>query len=156
MNRRGITFVLAGFAAMVAVESFGQQLGIPPGRWWERPRVAEELGLTAEQKEKLETVTLAHARTMIDLKASVDKAELDVKAAAEREPFEAKRVRESFGVLQQARLRLETERFEMLLKVREALSTEQWNRLRDLTRERIEEFRERRLDRPNAPRRYKN
>lgn len=156
MNRYWTMVVLIGVAALGAARAFAQPLGIPPGRWWERPRVAEELGLTAEQKERLENATLAHARTMIDLKASVDKAELDVKAVSERDPFDAKRVRETFAVLQQARQRLETERFEMLLKVRETLSTEQWNRLRDLTRERIQEFRERRQDRPNAPRRFKN
>jgi len=53
---------------------------------------------------------------MIDLKANVEKAELDLKAAAEEEPLVLARVRQAFQALQQARTRLDTERFEMLLK----------------------------------------
>ena len=121
-----------------------QPLGVPPGRWWERPKVAEELSLQAEQRAKLDSVTLEHARTMIDLKAAVDKAELDLRVMAEGEPFDARAVRASFAALQQARLRLENERFEMLLKVREVLTAGQWARLKAMTSRLMEKVRENR------------
>ena len=63
----------------------------------------------------------------------------DLQAASETEPFEAERARLAFGVLQQARQRLEAERFEMLLKVRATLTPDQWSRLQELVRERREE-----------------
>jgi Spy/CpxP family protein refolding chaperone len=133
-------FVLAAVTATLlgALEICAQPLSVPPGRWWQRPRVAAKLGLTAAQKQKLETTTVEHARVMIDLKATVEKAELELRLAADASPFDADRVRAVFARLQQARMRLETERFELLLAQRELLSPEQWQELRGLARELME------------------
>jgi Spy/CpxP family protein refolding chaperone len=125
--------------ALSAPWAAGQQLGVPQGRWWERPRVAAELALSDEQKTKLEAATLAGARAMIDLKATVERAELDLKVAAEKEPFAPDAVRAAFRTLQQGRQRLEGERLEMLIKVREALTAEQWRKLQELKRDRLRE-----------------
>ena len=77
----------------------GGPMGAPMGRWWERPKVVEQLGLTPEQTKKLEAITLDQARTMVDLKGAVEKAEIDLRAASDADPFNAKRVRDAFGVL---------------------------------------------------------
>lgn len=114
----------------------GRSMGVPMGRWWERPKVVEQLNLTADQTQRLEAITLDQASTMVDLKGAVEKAEIDVRAASDAEPFNAKRVRGAFGVLLQARTKLETQRFEMLLQTREVLTADQWRNLRDLLRER--------------------
>jgi len=116
--------------------SMGGPMGVPMGRWWERPKVAERLALTPEQTKKLEAITLDQARTMVDLKGVLEKAEIDLRAASDAEPFNAKRVRDAFGVVLQARTKLETQRFEMLLKTREVVTAEQWAKLRELARER--------------------
>ena len=121
----------------VAGSASAQGLRIPLGRWWERPRVAQELAVTSEQKTLLEEATVAHARVMVDLKAAVDKAEIDLRVAADRDPLDKAAVRQAFAALQQTRARLEAERFEMLLRVREVLTREQWEKLKNLTRERI-------------------
>jgi len=139
MNNRIATALTLGCLSLGATWLAAQPMGVPPGRWWERPRVAEQLGLTGEQKTKLDSAALASARIMIDLKAEVEKAELDLKAAADIEPLPAARVREAFKALQQARARLESERFEMLLKVREVLTREQWRKLQELKRDRLRE-----------------
>ena len=114
----------------------GGPMGAPMGRWWERSKVVEQLGLTPEQTQKLEAMTLDQARTMVDLKSAVEKAEIDLRAASDADPFNAKRVRDAFGVLIQARTKLETQRFETLLKTREVLTTDQWRKLHDVVRER--------------------
>jgi Spy/CpxP family protein refolding chaperone len=129
----GSVLVLAGGVASA------QPFSVPVGKWWERPRIAGRLGITTEQVSKLNAATYPHAKAMVDLKASVEKATLDLQAASETEPFEAERARLAFGVLQQARQRLEAERFEMLLKVRATLTPDQWSRLQELVRERREE-----------------
>jgi periplasmic protein CpxP/Spy len=132
--RRGL---MAGMVAAVAVGAWAQPLVVPPGRWWERPRVAAELALSEQQRRMLDAVALDHAKTMVDLKAEVEKAELDLRGAADGDPFDAKKVREAFAVLQQRRTRLEQERFELLIKVREVLTAEQWRRLAQLAQERL-------------------
>ena len=136
--------------------SMGRPMDVPMGRWWERPKVAEHLALTPEQTKKLEAITLDQARTMVDLKGAVEKAEIDLRAASDAEPFNAKRVRDAFGVLLQARTKLETQRFDMLLKTREVLTAEQWGKLRQFAHERRMErdvVRERRMekDKPSPP-----
>ena len=149
-------------AATVAAGAWSQPLAVPPGQWWARPRVAAALALTPEQQAKLDQVAIDHARRMVDLKAAVDKAELEVRIAAETEPLDARQLRASFAQLQQARMRLETERLELLIGERELLSKEQWQRLRALAREFMEQRRdERRPDegapdgrRPKLPRRF--
>ncbi len=129
----GVGLVLSGGVASA------QPFSALPGKWWERPRVAAQLNLTPDQVARLNEATYPHARAMIDLKASVEKATLDLQAAADTVPFDADKTRMAFNVLLQARQRLETQRFEMLLKVRGILGPEQWRLLQTLARERREE-----------------
>jgi Spy/CpxP family protein refolding chaperone len=112
-------------------------MAMPPGRWWERPRIAAELGLSDGQRRTLDAVALEHAKTMVDFKGDVEKAELDLRVAADGDPFDAQKVRGAFAVLQQKRARLEQERFELLLRVREVLTGEQWKRLTRFVQERL-------------------
>jgi Spy/CpxP family protein refolding chaperone len=136
MNRVLIAVGALWCAFLQVSPAAAQGFGALGGRWWERPRVAAALGLSEEQKGKLEIAALASARTMIDLKAQVEKAELDLKVAADEPTLVVAKVRQAFQALQQARMRLDTDRFEMLLKVREVLTVEQWRKLQELKRER--------------------
>jgi len=144
---------VAAAAAAIAGSTWAQPLAMPPGRWWERPRIAAELALTAEQRGTLDELAVEHARTMVDLKGEVEKAELDLRVAAAAEPFDPRRVRDAFASLQQRRSRLELERFELLLKVRGVVSAEQWRKLAALAQEvrRLEGAGE--IDGPQGPRR---
>jgi Spy/CpxP family protein refolding chaperone len=143
MRTRMMAAVLSAGVATLSASVWAQSIDVPQGRWWQRPRVAGALGLTPDQVQKLDATTLAHARTMIDLKAAVERAELDLRATAEAEPFQAARVQTAFAALQAARNRLENERFEMLLNVREVLTGEQWHKLREFARRRADELGER-------------
>lgn len=129
----------------------GPPFDVPPGRWWDRPAVAQELALSPEQKAKLEQLTSERLKAMIDARAAVGKAEVELRLLAEKEPLDVRKVREAFSALQLARQKLELERFEMLLAVRQTLTAEQWNKLRLLARERVEERRERREGRRPKP-----
>jgi Spy/CpxP family protein refolding chaperone len=127
---------MAVSVAAAAGSAGAQGLDVPPGRWWERPEVVRRLDLEPEQQRRLESLAVEHARRMIDLKAAVEKAELELRLRASTEPFEPKDVRESFAALQQVRSRLEAERFELLIGIRQTLAPEQWRVLRELGRER--------------------
>jgi Spy/CpxP family protein refolding chaperone len=150
MTRLGLA---ATGALVIAGSAWAQPFAMPPGRWWERPKLAAELALSAEQRTTLDTVSLAHAKTMVDLKGDVEKAELDVRMASDAEPFDAGRVRAAFAALQQRRGRLELERFEMLLKVREVLSAEQWKKLTAIVKDALRREIRQDTDDPQGPRR---
>jgi Spy/CpxP family protein refolding chaperone len=136
MNGRSMSWIVAVGLVLAAGVAAAQTFDVPPGRWWERPVVAARLGLSPDQVKQLDSTTYAFARRMVDLKATVEKSQIDLRAAAEAEPFAPDKVREAFAVLQQARGRLETERFDMLLKVRKLLTPDQWGKLQQLARAR--------------------
>ena len=136
MNGRGKSWIVAVGLVLAAGVAAAQTFDVPQGRWWERPLVAGRLGLSPDQVKGLDAATYAFARRMVDLKATVEKAAIDLRAASDAEPFAPDKVRQAFAVLQQARGRLETERFDMLLKVRELLTPDQWSKLQQLARAR--------------------
>lgn len=119
---------------------------VPPGAWWDVPLVVEEVGLTEEQRSALAQVTRRHVRALVDLRAAVAKAEIDLQEISDREPLPLREVRQAFTALQTARARLEQERFELVLSVRGTLDGDQWRRLQRFARERVQERRGERLD----------
>lgn len=130
MKRRVIlVIVLLVVGPLVASE-----LDVLPGRWWEDERVVNRMGLTDQQQEQIHSVVFEHARLMIDLKADVDKAALDLAASVDQEVFDPAPVRAAYTVFQTARQKLENERFEMLIEVRQVLTYEQWQKIQEVKR----------------------
>jgi len=111
-----------------------QEFDLPPGKWWEDQRLAERLELTAGQQQQIRDLVYAGARQMIDLKAAVDRAGLDLAEVVNSNNFDPEAVRAGYAAFQTARHKLENERFEMLLDVRQVLTTEQWQKLQELKR----------------------
>ena len=122
-----IIAVLAAFAPLAA-----QQLDVPPGRWGAEPQVVERLDLSDEQQETIRDLVYDHARRMIDLKADVERAGLDLAESVKRDEFDPAAVRTAHAAFQRARSKLENERFEMLLAVRGVLSAEQWASIQEM------------------------
>src|SRR5215475_13460273 len=46
-----------------------------PGRWWDNPNVASQVGITDDQKKKMDDIFQQHKLQLIDLKAAVEKQE---------------------------------------------------------------------------------
>ena len=124
-----ITVVLTLMGPLVAANEFD----LPPGKWWENPRVVSHIGLSDEQQAQIREIVFAYARRMIDLKADVDKAGLDLANTVDQQEFDPEPVRAAYAVFQTARHKLENERFEMLLEVRQVLSYEQWRKIEEAT-----------------------
>jgi Spy/CpxP family protein refolding chaperone len=123
-----VTVVLALAAPLAGANEFD----LPPGKWWENPRLVEHIGLAEEQQDQIREVVFTYARRMIDLKADVEKAGLDLAESVDQEIFDPAPVRAAHAVFQTARHKLENERFEMLLEVRQILTYEQWRRIEEL------------------------
>jgi Spy/CpxP family protein refolding chaperone len=84
---------------------------------------------------------------MIDLKADVDKAGLDLAESVDQQEFDPAPVRAAYSVFQTARKKLENERFEMLLEVRQILTYEQWQKIEEI-KQRIKQNRPQQQRRP--------
>ena len=123
-----ITVMLAVAGPLAAANEFD----LPPGKWWENPRLVDHIDLSNEQQGQIRGIVYAHARRMIDLKADVDKAGLDLANTVDQQEFDPAPVRAAFAVFQTARHKLENERFEMLLEVRQVLTYEQWRKIEEI------------------------
>jgi Spy/CpxP family protein refolding chaperone len=108
---------------------------LPPGKWWENQRLVEHLQLTGEQQEQIRGLVYEHAMRMIDLKAAVDRSGLVLREIVVQATFAPDEVRKAFTAFQNARRELESERFELLLAVRQVLTSEQWLQLQRVHQE---------------------
>jgi Spy/CpxP family protein refolding chaperone len=129
MKKALLITVIVAFAGPLAVAT---EFDLPPGRWWENQRLVEHIGLTEEQQSEIREIVFAYARRMIDLKAEVDKAGLDLANTVDQVDFDPAPVRAAYTVFQKARQRLENERFEMLLEVRQVLTYDQWRQIEEI------------------------
>ncbi len=105
-------------------------LGVPGGKWWTRPEMAQRLSLTADQTKKMDDTFQQYRLKLIDLNASVQREEtiMEPLVAAEQ-PDEAKIVAQIDKVAQ-ARAELEKANARMLLGIRRLLTPEQWDKLK--------------------------
>lgn len=147
-------FVL--LACLFGTPLLGQGLGppgwdVPQGRWWTRPAIAKELGLSPEQKTRLEEIVAERLTVIIDARAAVEKAQVELRQVAQKEPLDVQKARQAFQAVQQARARLEKERFELLLSQRQVLTAEQWQKAQEIVGERVRARRERRPEGPRHP-----
>ena len=145
--------VLAAIAAPVAAAD------LPDGKWWKRPRLAQEIGLTPDQQQQIEKIFI-HSRTkLIDLRADLEKKQLGLQELMEDRGADRRNVEKRIESVENARAELQKARALMILDMKQVLKPDQWERLlrrRDEMMERRQEFRERLRDRldgqnPNRP-----
>ena len=147
MRHTLILLITLGALVLSALPTTAQGYNLPPGKWWENDRIVAHLELTANQKVLIKDLVYEHVTHMIDLNAAVEKAKLALENQVEQENFDPKAIRQFFAHFQEARRLLESERFEMLLSVRQVMTHEQWEKILSL-RERLEQRRQR----PDGPR----
>jgi len=96
------------------------------GRWWNNPKAVERLKLTDEQRKAFDGILLEHREKLIDLRASLEKAELVLEPLmGDDQPNEAK-ILAQIDKVAQARAELEKANARFLLAIRGKLTPEQW------------------------------
>jgi Spy/CpxP family protein refolding chaperone len=131
------------FGLLLAAETLAQgQQAL--GKWWKRPRIAQELQLTAEQETELEKVFARSKPRLIDLRADLEKKQFDYEQAMQGEKVDRKAVEARIEAREQARAQLQKELSLMELDMKQVLNPEQRERLmrlRDEGRQRMQERR---------------
>lgn len=130
MKRLMITMLMLAAGGALWANEFD----LPPGKWWEDQRLVERVGLTEDQQQQIRQVVFESARRMIDLNADVKLAGLELAEVVDQVEFDPQPVRKAFANFQTARQKLEQERFEMLLDVRQILTYEQWKKIEEIKR----------------------
>ena len=143
MNGKRLVFAL--LLATLAAPAWGGA-DLPDGKWWKRPRLAEEIGLTPEQQNQIEHIFIKSRTRLIDLRADLEKKQLSLQTAMEDRAADRKEVERKIEAVENARAELQKTRALMFLDMKQVLKPEQWDKLlrrSEELRERRQELRER-------------
>jgi Spy/CpxP family protein refolding chaperone len=130
---------LSGMLLVLAAGSLAAQADMPEGKWWKKPRIAREIGLTDDQSRRIEDIFVRSRPKLIDLKADLEKKQFDLQTAMENNAPRPD-VEKKLDAVENARKDLQKTRVLMLLDIKNELKPDQWEKLRQMR----EDARERR------------
>jgi Spy/CpxP family protein refolding chaperone len=110
-------------------KAFGMQGSA--GRWWNNPRIVEQLKLTDEQRKAMDAILLDHREKLVDLRGSVEKAELEMEPLMRDDQPNEARILAQIDRVAQARAELEKANARFLLAIRGKLTPEQWKQVQE-------------------------
>lgn len=123
------------------------------GRWWNNPKIAQAIGLTDDQKKKMDEIFQQHRLRLVDLHANLEKQQILMHPMIESDNPNETQVLAQIDKIAQARADLEKADAHMLFEIRKVLTTDQWQKLKALH----EEHREQRMRRDgNGPGRWRH
>lgn len=103
---------------------------LPPGKWWRRPDVINQLALTEDQQTRLDGIFRGSANDLIDLRADVEKQNVALRGELDQPQLNRTNIQHIAHALNEARGRLFERELAMLVDMRAVLSDQQWNRMR--------------------------
>lgn len=113
--------------------------GFPGGfgfQWWDNP-VANGLNLSETQNKQIRSIVAEYRSKLIDLRANEEKAQGDFQDVFNDAPADQRRANDSIERLSNARGEMTKVISQMSLKMRNVLTAEQWQQLRDRQEERM-------------------
>jgi len=105
---------------------------LPPGKWWRRPEIIQQLQLSDEQQTRLEAAFRVAADDLIDLRGEVEKTNIALRFELDRPQLDRQKIRSIAAHLSDARGKLFDRELMMLVDMRGVLTETQWNRMRAL------------------------
>jgi periplasmic protein CpxP/Spy len=96
------------------------------GQWWNSPRMIQELKLTDAQRKSMDKILLDHRENLIDLRASLDKAELLMQPMMREDHPDEAQILAQIDKIAMARASLEKANARFLLAIRAQLTPDQW------------------------------
>ncbi len=101
------------------------------GRWWNNPKIVERLKLSDEQRKSFDEILFQHRETLIDLRGSLEKAELELEPLIRSDQPNEIKILAQIDKVAQARAELEKANARYLLAIRSKLTPEQWKQVQD-------------------------
>ena len=144
MKSLGVLVVglVLGLLVVAAPDAQGQALD---GKWWKRPRIAEELAITPDQDAELEKIFARTKPKLIDLRADLEKKQFDYEQSMQAaDSTDRKTIETKIEAREESRARLQKELALMELDMKQVLKPEQRERLMRLKEEAKQRLQERR------------
>ena len=97
--------------------------------WWSRPEIRRDLNLTPQQQRQIQATVREFRPRLIDIRAEVEKAEIDLQVQFDHDPVESGKANQAIDHLIAARSDLTRTLSELSLKLRMVLTEQQWQQL---------------------------
>jgi Spy/CpxP family protein refolding chaperone len=102
------------------------------GRWWNKQRMIDQLKLTDDQRKAMDQIFYDHRARLIDLQATLKKAELAMQPLMAADQPDTKALSAQIDKVVAARGELERANAHFLLDIRAKLSPEQWKQVKQI------------------------
>lgn len=99
------------------------------GQFWNNPRIVEKLKLTDDQRKAMDGILQDHKVTLIDLRANVEKAEVEMQPLMSADQPNENAILAQIDKIAQARAELEKANARFLLAIRSKLTPDQWKQV---------------------------
>lgn len=113
----------------------GRFMGRGMGAWWKNPELAQKVGLSDDQTQQLEKISYQSKLQMIDLRATLEKEQLNLHQQLESDQPNEDSVLGQVDKVAEARAAIEKARVQTMLATRKVLTPDQWKKLRAARRE---------------------
>ena len=113
------------------------------GRWWDKPDMAQKLGLTSQQQRKMDAIFESFLPSLERLHANLHHQEAILGPMIGADNPNEGQILAQIDVVAQARANLEKEFARMLLGIRRQLTPEQWQKLKVMHAEHMKQMRNR-------------
>ncbi len=141
MNSKATAMIIAlvFLALPIAADAYagggkggGAGLGMPRGAWWQQESVVKSLSLSKKQQEKIEALTLAHRKEMIELRAQLELNEIDLDPLLSAGKLDEKAIAKKVDEIESVRAKISRSRMSMLIEIRKVLTRDQYLKLKEL------------------------
>ena len=105
------------------------------GRFWDNPRIAAALKLTPDQQKAMDDILFQHREKLIDLRANLQKAELDMEPLMNANEPDHAAIEAQIDRVVAARAALEKANSNFLLDIRMKLTPDQWKQIKNFRAE---------------------
>ncbi len=107
----------------------GHRMGAP--EWWKNPEVAQKLGITDAQVQKLDQIAFDHRMKMIDLRAALEREEVRLQPLMQASTPDENQILTQIDKVATQRAQIEKAHVQMMLATRRVLTPEQWKKFQD-------------------------
>lgn len=102
----------------------------PPGVWWNNPAIVDRLGITPDQKSRMQALFEQNRRTLMELSDDLRRREEIMRPLLDTDHPDESRVLAQIDRIAQARAELEKANARFILGIRKILTLDQWRKLK--------------------------
>jgi Spy/CpxP family protein refolding chaperone len=104
-------------------------IGLPPGIWWNNPRIIAALTLTADQQKRMDEIFRQNRLQLIDMKAALEKEQINIEPLIDAPTLDQPKLLGEIAKIADLRAGLEKADAKMLIELRGVLTADQWTKL---------------------------